>query len=107
LASDVFHETADLFLMESGSWLGGGKWIIRRLRLNDSDLALHLCNWAGDPCRNDASLVVLAREVLELSGGYRQEGFLRGKRRLAPLLYAPSARLPMPIAAPRGALEVI
>jgi predicted nucleotidyltransferase len=80
LASGVFHETADLFLMESGSWLGDGKWIVRRLRLNGSDLALRLCNWAGDPVRSAASLVELGREVLEFSGGYLQEGFLRGKR---------------------------
>jgi hypothetical protein len=80
LASDVFHGTADLFLMESGSWLGGGKWVIRRLHLNGSDLALRLCNWAADPGRNAPSLIELAREVLELSGGYLQEGFLRGKR---------------------------
>jgi hypothetical protein len=80
LASDVFTGTADLFLMESGSWLGGSKWVIRRLHLNGSDLALPLCNWAGDPGRNAGSLVELAREVLELSGGYLQEGFRRGSQ---------------------------
>jgi len=80
LASDLFRDAADLLLLERGSWLGGGKWIIRRLRLNGSDLAVRLGTWAGDSGRNGESLVVLAREVLESSGGYVQEGFVRGKR---------------------------
>jgi hypothetical protein len=79
LIDDLFHDATELLLLESGSWLGGGKWVIRRLRLNGSDLATRMSTWAADPERTVDSLVVLAREVLELSGGYVQEGFTRGK----------------------------
>ncbi|MFJ4030172.1 nucleotidyltransferase domain-containing protein [Paenarthrobacter sp. NPDC089989] len=80
VSSDVFRDAAELFLLESGSWLGSGKWTIRRLHLNGSELALRLCSWAEDSGRNTESLVGLAREVLDLSGGYIQEGFIRGQR---------------------------
>ncbi|WP_051388655.1 nucleotidyltransferase domain-containing protein [Arthrobacter sp. 35W] len=80
LAADVFREAADLLLLENGSWLGGGKWIPRRLALSGDHLAVALNAWAADPQRPVESLSMLARAVLHRSGGYVQEGFLRGER---------------------------
>lgn len=35
LSADIFHDAADLLLLETGGWLGGGKWVIRRLAQSD------------------------------------------------------------------------
>lgn len=80
LAADVFHDAADLLLLETGGWLGGGKWVIRRLAQSDHELATRLLTWAADTKRDPKALVVLAHEILDISGGYIQEGFVRGKR---------------------------
>lgn len=79
LAADIFRDAADLLLLETGNWLGGGKWIIRRLALCDNELAARLRTWAADSNRDHNALIVLAREVLDISGGYLQEGFRRGR----------------------------
>jgi len=78
LAADIFHDAADLLLLETGSWLGGGKWVVRRLALSDHELATRLWTWAANPNRDPGSLIGLAQEVLKISGGYIQEGFVRG-----------------------------
>lgn len=82
LTADVFREAADLLLLEAGSWLGGGKWVIRRLARSGNELAGRLAGWAADPHRNPESLAALAREALEGSGGYVQEGHLRGEAKI-------------------------
>lgn len=79
LTADVFHNAAALLLLETGGWLGGGKWVIRRLAQSDYELATRLGNWAANTKRDPESLIVLAHEVLDISGGYIQEGFVRGK----------------------------
>ena len=78
LAADVFRDAADLLLLETGNWLGGGKWVVRRLARCDHRLAAQLRCWAADSNRDPSALAVLAREVLDISGGYLQEGFRRG-----------------------------
>lgn len=84
LTADVFRKTADLLLLETGGWLGGGKWVIRRLARSGNELAVRLDGWAADPRRTAESLAALAREVLEGSGGYIQEGFMRGEANTVP-----------------------
>jgi hypothetical protein len=79
LAADIFRDSADLLLLETGHWLGGGKWVIRRLAQSDHELATRLRTWAADPKRDPESLIGLAYEVLDISGGYIQEGYVRGK----------------------------
>ncbi|HEY8700831.1 MAG TPA: nucleotidyltransferase domain-containing protein [Arthrobacter sp.] len=79
LSADIFHDAADLLLLETGGWLGGGKWVIRRLAQSDHVVATRLRTWAADPQRDPGSLIVLAHEVLDISGGYIQEGFVRGR----------------------------
>lgn len=78
LTADIFRDAADLLLLEHGNWLGAGKWVIRRLTQSDHQLAGRLGAWATDPKRDPKSLAVLATEVLNMSGGYLQEGFIRG-----------------------------
>jgi hypothetical protein len=79
LSADIFRDAADLLLLETGSWLGGGKWAIRRLAESNHEIATGLVAWAADPMRDSDSLIDLAHEVLDLSGGYVQEGFTRGR----------------------------
>lgn len=78
LTAEVLREAADLLLLENGNWLGAGKWVIRRLAQSDHDLAVRLLAWARGPKRDPQNLVALANEVLRISGGYLQEGFVRG-----------------------------
>ena len=58
-----------------GSWLGGGKWLLRELRAADPALAAELVAASGDPAR----LTAVADQVLGRAGGrlwagYRAEG---------------------------------
>lgn len=79
LSADIFQDAADLLLLETRGWLGGGKWVIRRLGQSDHELATRLRSWAADPQRDPKSLITLAHEVLDISGGYLQDGFIRGR----------------------------
>lgn len=79
LSADIFRDATDLLLLETGRWLGDGKWAIRRLAESNHELATRLVAWAADPMRDSDSLIDLAQEVLDLSGGYVQEGFTRGR----------------------------
>jgi len=70
-------ETAELALLLGGSWLGGGKWLLRELRAAEPQLAEELVGARDDPAR----LVSLAEDVLARAGGrlwagYRQVGKL-------------------------------
>ncbi|MBB5641231.1 nucleotidyltransferase domain-containing protein [Cryobacterium roopkundense] len=80
LSADVFREAADLLMLTRDHWLGGGKWIVRRLRLCEDDLADRLAVWASNTGRTRDDLTLLAREVLDEAGGYLQDGFVRGTR---------------------------
>ena len=70
-------ETAELPLLLDGSWLGGGKWLLRELRAAEPRLAEELIEARDDPARL-ASLAeaVLARAGGRLWAGYRQVGKL-------------------------------
>jgi hypothetical protein len=67
----VWTQTAELALLLAGSWLGGGKWLLRELRAADPELAGRLLLAAGDP----AALTDLADQVLRGAGGRLWEGF--------------------------------
>jgi hypothetical protein len=68
---DVWTQTAELALLLAGSWLGGGKWLLRELRAADPALADGLLRAVGDP----AALTALADQVLRRAGGRLWEGF--------------------------------
>lgn len=78
LAWAVWRESAELSLLASRRWLGTGKWLLRELRREGGDCGL--AAWADAPVPDPERLVRLSRRVLELSGGYLQEGMLRGNR---------------------------
>jgi len=73
----LLRETAELALLLDGSWLGGGKWLLRELRAAEPRLADELIESRDDPARL-ASLAegVLARAGGRLWAGYRQVGKL-------------------------------
>ena len=81
IAADVFRQSVELLLLQHGKWLGKGKWAIRRLdQLPGDQCAAELRDWAASPERGPEQLIRVAAEVLEGSGGYLMEGFLRGSR---------------------------
>ena len=67
----VFVQAAELALLQSGRWLGGGKWLLRELRAADPALADALLAAVGSPAR----LTGVADEVLSRCGGRLWEGF--------------------------------
>jgi hypothetical protein len=67
----VWTEIAELALILAGSWLGGGKWLLRELRAADPALAAELLAAAGDPAR----LTAVADLVLARAGGRLREGY--------------------------------
>jgi len=67
----VWTRTAELALLLSGSWLGGGKWLLRELRTADPALAAELVAGIGDP----ALLTAAADKVLGRTGGRLWAGY--------------------------------
>jgi hypothetical protein len=71
----AWTQTAELALILAGSWLGGGKWLLRELRAADPALAADLLAAAGHPARLAAIAdLVLARGGGRLWAGYRVAG---------------------------------
>jgi hypothetical protein len=76
-AGIVLTAAAELALLAGRQWLGGGKWLVRRLRVRDRTLADRL--WAahrravgrGDP----ADLIATADDVLARVGGRLTAGY--------------------------------
>jgi hypothetical protein len=73
----VWTQTTELALLLAGSWLGGGKWLLRELRAADPALAADMVAAIGDPQR----LTALADRVLDRAGGRRFDGFRASGRR--------------------------
>jgi predicted nucleotidyltransferase len=75
LAAKLLEGLAELILMSNGQWIGGGKWLIRRLRAWDTDRANELAApfMAGDL----PAFAKLAALELERLGGRVQAGFVR------------------------------
>lgn len=81
IASEVFHQAAELLLLQHRMWLGKGKWVIRRLEQIPHDKgALELLAWAASDGKDQHKLVKIAGDILKNNGGYSMEGFLRGAR---------------------------
>lgn len=76
IQSSAFREAAELALLVDRRWLGTGKWLVRNLREgNDHGLLA----WVDGP-RDSDDLRGICRQVLEMAGGFLQEGFVRGHR---------------------------
>jgi hypothetical protein len=79
IATRVYAETGRLALMLARSWLGGGKWLARRLRTTDPDLHAALTE-ALRSAVADADVTGLrrvAQDVLDRAGGRLMEGYRR------------------------------
>jgi len=79
IATRVYAETSRLALMLTGSWLGTGKWLARRLREADPDgyLALNAALRAAIAGADATPLRRVAEEVLGRAGGRLMEGYHR------------------------------
>ena len=67
----MLRETAELALLIRGSWLGSGKWLLRKLRAAQPALAEELIEARDDPARPAS----LADGVLALAGGRLWAGY--------------------------------
>jgi len=79
LSATAWREAAELALLVDRRWLGNGKWLLRELRRLQPD-QFGLAAWASTGQQDLTNLAAACRSVLEASGGYLQEGFIRGKR---------------------------
>ncbi|MFN8148773.1 MAG: nucleotidyltransferase domain-containing protein [Candidatus Nanopelagicales bacterium] len=77
VAGQLLTMTAELHLAVHGRWLGKGKWLLRRLRDLDRDLAdnLYAAHRAAVATGKTAALVATCDEVLAPLGGRLTEGF--------------------------------
>lgn len=75
LLADAFQGLAELLLLAHGRWLGFGKWLVRRFREWDDDVATRLGNAlaAGDV----TTFVAEADALLAPLGGRLQAGMVR------------------------------
>ncbi|WP_309133725.1 nucleotidyltransferase domain-containing protein [Cellulomonas sp.] len=75
LRATVVTSLAELLLLAHGRWLGYGKWLVRRLRAWDADVAdaLGAALAAGDT----EQVLAVARPQLERLGGPLRAGFVR------------------------------
>lgn len=81
IGARIVTAAAELALVERGRWLGRGKWLVRRLRAADTELADRLIDAfrrvvaAGDrTCLAQVTVQVLDEVGGPLAEGYRREG---------------------------------
>ncbi|WP_369183363.1 nucleotidyltransferase domain-containing protein [Streptomyces sp. Y1] len=79
VAGHVLTAAADLLCDHRRAWLGGGKWLPRRLREADGELGPELLAGHRLLCETGAAgpLSAAARRVLDLTGGPLAEGYRR------------------------------
>ncbi|MET8603538.1 nucleotidyltransferase domain-containing protein [Streptomyces rubiginosohelvolus] len=83
VVAELVRRTGELALLTHGRWLGGGKWLARRLEPVAPDLAARLDEAAQAALRGaPEGLTALVMEVLDAAGGPVWEGYRRsGPRR--------------------------
>ncbi|MFC1417798.1 nucleotidyltransferase domain-containing protein [Streptacidiphilus cavernicola] len=82
LVASLLARSTELALLASGCWLGGGKWLSRRL--SDADPGLHrrLTEAAAAAMGGEAEkgrFIQVVEEVLDMAGGPLWAGYARGK----------------------------
>ncbi|MFE4649887.1 nucleotidyltransferase domain-containing protein [Streptomyces sp. NPDC056707] len=94
VAGFVLSAAADLLCDYQHAWIGGGKWLPRRLLQADAELGaalleahLHLCK-SGDP----GPLINAASGILNLVGGPLREGYRRTWRGVIETVATASGR---------------
>ncbi|MFE6696558.1 nucleotidyltransferase domain-containing protein [Streptomyces sp. NPDC057718] len=85
VVAELVRRSGELALLTHGTWLGGGKWLARRLEPVAPDLAARLDEAAQAALRGaPEGLTSLVTEVLDAAGGPVWEGYRRsGPRRTA------------------------
>ncbi|MFB7295052.1 nucleotidyltransferase domain-containing protein [Streptomyces rubiginosohelvolus] len=83
VVAELVRRTGELALLTHGTWLGGGKWLARRLEPVAPDLAGRLDEAAQAALRGaPEGLTALVTDVLDAAGGPLWEGYRRsGPRR--------------------------
>ncbi|MER6299883.1 nucleotidyltransferase domain-containing protein [Kitasatospora sp. NPDC001539] len=79
VAGEVLRAAADLLCDHHRAWVGGGKWLPRRLLVADRELGAALLDGHRLVCGSGPvePLAAAARRVLELVGGPLAEGYRR------------------------------
>ncbi|MEU5325894.1 nucleotidyltransferase domain-containing protein [Streptomyces parvus] len=78
VVAELVRRTGELTLLAHGTWLGGGKWLARRLEPVAPDLAASLDEAAQAALRGaPEGLTALVTEVLDAAGGPVWEGYRR------------------------------
>ncbi|MBL1109359.1 nucleotidyltransferase domain-containing protein [Streptomyces sp. 5-8] len=82
LVADLLQRVSELALLAGGHWLGGGKWLSRRLATADPGLHGRLTAGAVAAVSNDADgpgrFAATVEEVLDRVGGPLWAGYTRG-----------------------------
>lgn len=82
IVADLLQRASELALLAGGHWLGGGKWLSRRLAAAEPELHSRLTAGAAAAISNtpdgNGDFVEAVEEVLELAGGPRWAGYSRG-----------------------------
>lgn len=81
IMADVYKRAGELLLLSNRSWIGTGKWLVRRLGNLQNPTARSLVQWAESLPRSPEELCRIANEILGSVGGPLQEGHTRGSRR--------------------------
>lgn len=82
IIADAYKRAGELLLLDNRSWLGSGKWLIRRLANLQDPRAQDLVQWAQSGPRSPKELSRVAQEVLESVGGPLREGHTRGSNKV-------------------------
>jgi hypothetical protein len=82
IIADVYKRAGELLLLDNRSWLGTGKWLVRRLAKLQDPKAESLVQWAQSVPRSPQELCRIAHEVLESVGGALREGHTRGSSKV-------------------------
>ncbi|WP_327169858.1 nucleotidyltransferase domain-containing protein [Streptomyces subrutilus] len=76
LVAHMLQRASESALLAGGHWLGGGKWLSRRLAAADPGMHRALSEAAPQAIAGDATLfVAVVAEVLELAGGPLWDGY--------------------------------
>jgi predicted nucleotidyltransferase len=75
LRADLIREVAQFLLLAHNRWLGSGKWLARRLRAWDRDVADRVASAAADP--DGRRCAATALELIEPFGGRLDDDFVR------------------------------
>ncbi|MFH8471981.1 nucleotidyltransferase domain-containing protein [Streptomyces sp. NPDC018000] len=81
IAAELARRTGELALAAGGSWVGGGKWLARRLETTAPGLSMRLHHAVREVLEGQVEpLVGVVGEVLEQTGGRLWEGYKRSGR---------------------------